>query len=242
MAREERRQVAHPEPRVGVRRAHRANVPRAIGRQVVAEPLGAGHLRDAVRPRQPRPDGLAHARVDGRGRAARGDGSDRVEDRRVPGAATEDAAEAVEDLPLGGLRDAREEVVRGHQHRGGAGAALGAAAGEERLLERRQACVRRQAFDRVDPPSLDLAGGHQARAHLLAVQPDGARSAVARVAADLRAGQAEVLAEHVDEASAPVGADLDVAAVDREPEARLDDHAATSAIARRTSVSAASQR
>ena len=75
---------------------------------------------------------------------------------------------------------------------------------------------------------VDLARGDEARADLLSVEPHGARPAVAGVAAHLGAGQAEVLAQHVDEAPPPVGPDLDVPAVDREPEGGVDDHGATS--------------
>jgi hypothetical protein len=43
----------------------------------------------------------------------------------------------------------------------------------------------------------DLARGHEARCGLPAVDPDRARAAVAGLAADLRAGQAEIVAEDV---------------------------------------------
>ena len=111
-------------------------MPGAVGRQVVAEPLGTGDLGHAIRPGDPGADGLADGRLERGGQGARRDGPDRVDDRRVPGAAAEDAGQAIEDLALGGLRGAGEEVVGGHQHPGRAGAALGAAAGEERVLQR----------------------------------------------------------------------------------------------------------
>ena len=53
--------------------------------------------------------------------------------------------------------------------------------------------------------------GHEAGADLLAVEPDRARAAVARVAAHLRAGQPEVLAQDVDEAPPAVGPDASTA-------------------------------
>ena len=129
-----------------------------------------------------------------------------------------------------GLGVARDEVVGRHQHPRRAGAALGAAAGEERGLERRRAAGTGEALDRLDAPALDLARGDEAGADLLPVEPHGARAAVAGVAADLGAGQAEVLAQDVDEAPPPVRAHLDAAAVDLEPEGGVGDHAATPVI------------
>ena len=66
-----------------------------------------------------------------------------------------------------------------------------------------------EALDGLDAPALDLARGDEAGADLLAVEPHRARAAVAGVAAHLRPGQAEVLAQDVDEAASAVGADLD---------------------------------
>ena len=62
-----------------------------------------------------------------------------------------------------------------------------------------------QPLDRLDRPAVRLARGHEAGADLLAVEPDRARAAVARVAADLGPGQPEVLAQDVDQAPPPVG-------------------------------------
>ena len=169
------------------------------------------------------------------GPACRG-GRHRLDDLRVPGAPAQDAAQPVEHRGPGRVRHPREEVVRRHEHPGRARAALGAAAGEERGLERRERPVgRREPFDRRDPPPLDLADGHEARAHLLAVEAHRARPAVARVAADLRAGQPQVLAQDVDQAPAPVGGELPGEPVDREPDRRAG-HATISVTARRTSV------
>ena len=134
---------------------------------------------------------------------------DRLEDRRVAGAPAQHAAEAVEHLGVGRGRGSRDEVVGRHQHPRRARAALRAAAREEGGLERGEAVGRAQALDRLDAPALRLAGGDEARAHLLAVEPDRARAAVAGVAADLGPGEPEVLAQDVDQATAPVGLDLD---------------------------------
>ena len=122
------------------------------------------------------------------------------------------------------------QVAGRHQHPRRAGAALGAAAGEERGLERRRAVGPGETLDRLDAPAVDLARGDEAGADLLAVEPHRARAAVAGIAADLGAGQAEVLAQDVHEAASPVRAHLDASPVDLEPEGRVGDHAATPVI------------
>ena len=69
----------------------------------------------------------------------------------------------------------------------------------ERLLHRVQLAVRGQALDGGDLVAVGLDGEHRARLHRLAVEVDRARAARGRVAADVRAGQPEPLAEVVDE-------------------------------------------
>ena len=119
---------------------------------------------------------------------------------------------------------------------------MGAAAGEERGLERRRSVGPGETLDRLDAAAVDLARRDEAGADLLTVEPHGAGTTVAGVAAHLGAGQAEVLAQHVDEAPSPVRSHLDASPVDLESKRGVRDHAATSATARRTSVNAASQR
>ena len=55
------------------------------------------------------------------------------------------------------------------------------------------------ALDRLDLAAVGLDGEHRARLGALAVDVDGAGAAVARVAADVGAGQAEDVAQEVDE-------------------------------------------
>ena len=208
----DRREVADPEARMRVWRADRPQVPGAVGRQVVAEQLGPGHLGQPVRAGDARADRGADRR-DGRlGHAARRGRANGLDDRGVPGAPAEHAAQAVEHLGRRRARGSRDEVVGRHQHPRRAGAALGAAAGEERGLERRRAAGPGETLDRLDAPALDLARGDEAGADLLPVEPHGARAAVAGVAAHLGAGQAEVLAQDVHEAPPPVRPHLDASA------------------------------
>ena len=147
-------------------------------------------------------------------RAARRGRANGIDDRGVPGAPAEHAAQAVEHLGRRRARVSRDEVAGRHQHPRRAGAALRAAAGEERGLERRRAAGPGETLDRLDAPALDLARGDEAGADLLPVEPHGARAAVAGVAADLGAGQAEVLAQDVHEAAPPVRPHLDASPVD----------------------------
>jgi hypothetical protein len=69
----------------------------------------------------------------------------------------------------------------------------------ERLLERVQLAVGREALDGLDRRAVGLDGEHHAALHERAVHDHRARAAVAGVAADVRAGQVEVVADEVDE-------------------------------------------
>ncbi len=80
---EDRAEVPDPEPGMRVRRPDRAQAPGAVGGQVVAEPLAAGHLLHAVGAGHARAHGGAGLR-DGRLRPlARPDRHDRLDDRGV---------------------------------------------------------------------------------------------------------------------------------------------------------------
>ena len=76
---------------------------------------------------------------------------------------------------------------------------------------------RRQPLDRRDRRALDLAHRHQARVDHRAVDQHRARAALALAAALLGAGQAQVLAQHVEQAAHARGVQLDRRAVDGEP-------------------------
>ena len=56
-----------------------------------------------------------------------------------------------------------------------------------------------EPFDRDDVASFDLRERHEARAHRLAVDEHRARAALAFAAAFLRAGEAALLAQHVEQ-------------------------------------------
>jgi hypothetical protein len=142
------------------------------------------------------------------------------------------------------VRDRLEQGVGGHQHPRRADAALGPTVPYEGLLHRAQLATSRESFDRGDLPTADLTERHETGADRLAVQAHRARTAVAGVAADLGAGQPEVVAEDIAQPAHRVALDRDLEAVDAERRHGRRDvgHASTPATARRTRVSAATCR
>ena len=69
----------------------------------------------------------------------------------------------------------------------------------EGLLERGQLAVGGEPLDRLDAGAVGLDREHHAALHEHAVDDDAAGAAVAGVAADVAAGQLEVVADEVDE-------------------------------------------
>ena len=195
-ARDSGAEVAEREPRVSVRRADRTRShERAAG--------GSGRRRNAraVDLRRRRRSGAARGtdrrrrdrRGGPRGHASARRREHRVDDLAVAGAAAEHAAERVAHLGSRSASGVRASSVVGrHQHAGRADAALRGAVREEGLLERRRAAVARQALDGRARASLDLRRPRTRQAQTWRPSSQHrARAAVAGVAADLRAGQAE---------------------------------------------------
>ena len=120
----------------------------------------------------------------------------------IGGAAAEVAAHELGDVLVAGGVALLEQLDGGHDLPGRAVAALEGVVLDERLLHRVQLAVRREALDRRDLAALAGDGERQAGEHAAAVDPDGARAARALVAALLGAGEAEVLAQRVEQADA----------------------------------------
>src|SRR6185295_12521360 len=97
------------------------------------------------------------------------------------------------------LRIALEEGPTGDDDPRRAGAALDAAGGDEALQELARRSLG-DPFDRLDSPALALEERHETGEDRLAVHHHRAGAAFAFAAAFLRAGEAEVLAEHVEQA------------------------------------------
>ncbi len=254
MLREQRCNVADAKPRARARRPDGSQPERILRSRVGAVALRAGQLGDAV--------GLHGARADRPARLRRGDRDlalgrreHRLDDLAVAGAAAQHAAERVLDVAGRRVAIAREEIARRHEHARRADAALRRAVREECLLQPIEPAIARERFDRRDPPPVDLRRRNEAGAHLFAIEEYRARAAIARIAADLGAGEAQTVAEEVGETLGRGRQDRDGLVVHDQHDVdelgtrRVHDQscpspasAASSARPRRTSSSAASRR
>ena len=95
-----------------------------------------------------------------------------------------------------------EQVGGRDDEAGRAEAALHRAGLDERLLDAVEPVLAGEALDGDDLVTVRLRGEHEARADELAVEQHRARAALALLAGVLRTGQAEPLAERVEEALA----------------------------------------
>ena len=109
-----------------------------------------------------------------------------------------------------------QQVVAGHQLTGDTEAALHSALLQERVLERVQRVALGQAFDCRDVATVRFDPENQARVDDLAVKSNGARAALADQAALLRAGQANVVAQHIEKCVVRRDRDLSTLAVERQ--------------------------
>jgi hypothetical protein len=85
----------------------------------------------------------------------------------------------------------------------------------EALLDRVELAVSLERLDRGHLVAVAHDGEHRARLHGLAVDAHGARTAVGGVAAPVGTGEAERLAQEMDEQQARLDVALDVFTVDR---------------------------
>src|SRR4051812_23700989 len=132
----------------------------------------------------------------------------------VPGAAAQIAGQPVAGLFLGRVRVLVEQRLGRDDKARRAEAALQRRVFEEFLLHRMQLVAFGDALDRRDLAALGLDAEHQARAHDLAVGDDRAGAAIARAAAFLAAGQAELVAQHVEHGLLRLAEILDRLSVD----------------------------
>ncbi len=114
----------------------------------------------------------------------------------------------------------------------------------ERALQCGELARDRKTFHRGDAASGNLAGGNQAGADLRTVEQHRAGAAIAGVAADLGAGGAELVAQHIGEASRRLDLHGDGSAVETEIDAlaRVPHGATSPSRLRATRASAASLR
>src|SRR5262245_42499093 len=123
--------------------------------------------------------------------------ADSLDDVVIAGAPAQVALEPVPDLVLAGIRRPLAQVGRTHDHARRAEPALQAVVLVERGLHRVELAALRQALDRGDLGALGLDREHRAGLDRLAVDVDGARAALAGIAADVRSGEPEVLAQRL---------------------------------------------
>ena len=84
----------------------------------------------------------------------------------------------------------------------------------ERRLQRRQAILERETLDRDDFRAFGLHREHQTGSHRGAVDQHGARTAYAVLAADMRSGQPQMMAQAIGQRQPRLDFDLDGPAVD----------------------------
>src|SRR6185437_232013 len=119
----------------------------------------------------------------------------------VAGTAADVAVQGMPDLLLRRVWVVFDELPDGHDHARGAVAALEALLVLEGLLHRVEGAVLRagQAFDRDDRVAVRLGRQDRAGLHRRAIQGHRAGTALGGVAADVRPGEAKLVAEEVDE-------------------------------------------
>src|SRR5437879_2876636 len=143
-----------------------------------------------------------------------GGGLDGLDDVHVAGTPAEVAFESPPDLVFGRVRVLREQIRGGHDEARRAVAALQAVLVPERLLDRVQLAILGHALDRGQALALGLDRKQGAALDGVAVDQDRARAALAGVAPDVSAREAEVVTQMVSEQQASLDLVLVPAAVD----------------------------
>src|SRR5450631_381025 len=140
----------------------------------------------------------------------------RVDDGVVTGAAAVVAGEMFADFIAARHAAALQQILRCRNHAGRAVAALQRVALLEGQLQIGNFAGIRNALDGLDRGAVALHRQHQAAAHDLAVHPHGAGAADAMLAADMAAGERQILAQEIDQRLARFDALADALAVDGE--------------------------
>jgi hypothetical protein len=141
---------------------------------------------------------------------------DRLTDLGVPSAAAEIAGESFFDFVSRGVRFLVQEMAGSHKDAWRANAALGAAAVEYGLLQAVQVGGWREAFDRGDVSSVCLQNRDEATVDEQVVYQDAAGATFAFAASFLGAGQAEVVAQDVEQAFHGINVECSRLAIHRE--------------------------
>ena len=172
-------------------------------REIAHVARAAGDLLDRVAPRHGSTDDVElHPRsvvVRHGTRIAVRAAEDRLHDLLIPRAATEIPAQLVENLLPRRCPVLGQERAGGHQHAGGAEAALHRAPIDERLLQRRELFRLLQALDGCHLAAVDFDRQVRARTHGVAVDEHRACAAHLHVAGSLGAFETEPVAQHVEQ-------------------------------------------
>src|SRR5271169_5348766 len=125
---------------------------------------------------------------------------DSFDDLAVAGTTADVSRNGFDDVLAGRLRIVAQQRRRGQHHAGRAITALQAVHFAERVLDDAElAGSGRDAFDRRDLVTVSLHGKHQAGARRFAVEQNRAGAADAVLAAGMRAGETEILAQTIEQ-------------------------------------------
>ena len=131
-----------------------------------------------------------------------GCGQDGLDDVLVSRAAAQIARHAMAHFFGRGVGVVLQKAVGAHQHAGGAKTALQAVLFVERVLNGVQHAATGQALDGFHVAALALHGEVRAGLHRLAINVHGAGTAVAGLAADMRAGKAHFFTQKMNQEGA----------------------------------------
>jgi len=145
---------------------------------------------------------------------------DRPHDAVVAGAAAQVARQLKPHLAVVGAGQPQHDVARRHQHARRAVAALQRVLGRERQAQRCRHLVVLQPFDAAHLAPGAVGGVGDAGTRWLPVQQDRARAANPVLAAQVRAGEQQALAQEVGQMGAWLGLRLQVCAVHPQLERR----------------------
>src|SRR6266536_853745 len=149
----------------------------------------------------------------------------RLDDILVPGAATQVRGQDFDQVRIADFGLALEHASGEHQKSRSAKPALQAVVLHERPLQRMQRIALGESLDRADLLAVGLNGEHQARSHRLAADEHRAGAAYPVLAADVRPGQAAIVADGVDQSAPRLDANDMPAPIDIQRDLDLFRHA-----------------
>ena len=157
---------------------------------------------------------------------------DGIDDVRVSGATAKVPFQPVRDLLAGGIWILLQQLHARQDHSRRAITTLQRVAFPKPFLNRMQFRVAGQAFDRRDVATVSLNGQDRARLDRFAVEQDRASAADARLASDVRPGQAATVAQEVHQQGAGIDFMLLERTIDADRDARFHRGCFTNCILR----------